>query len=92
MKLKKILALMLALVSVMAVCTGCAFGSGNGETTPQVTMPVMNTYTAKAHLKIVDIKGDVIYSTEEEDEEMYSYESMYQEPTIYNFLDDYDNP
>lgn len=89
MKLKKLLALSLALVSVMMIFTGCALGKTPDESTPEVTMPIISTYSATAHLKIVDINGDVIYSTEEEDEEMYQFTSSWSEPTVLNFFDDY---
>ena len=89
MKLKKIIALAMALISVMAIFTGCKQNKTPEETTPVATPPIMNTYAAKAHLSIVNVDGKVVYSTEEEDEEMYEYTSARYEPTVLAFLEDY---
>ena len=90
MKLTKLIALILALASLMLVCTSCnLFGKAPAETTPSVTMPTVATYSATAHLVLIDIDGTVIYSTEEEDEEMYQFTSSWSEPTVLNFFDDY---
>lgn len=89
MKLTKIIALAMALISVITVFTGCNQNKNPEESTPVVTPPIMNTYAAKAHLSIVNVDGKVVYSTEEEDEEMYEYTSAWYEPTVLAFLEDY---
>jgi len=88
MKFKKLIALILAIASVMMVFTSCNKDADTGESSGQ-TPELENKYIVTAHLKIVDIDGTVIYSTEEEDEEMYKYESPWFEPTVLNFFDDY---
>lgn len=47
------------------------------------------TKTAKAHLIFMDIDGNVFYSSEEEDGEIYVYTSPWLDPTILNFVEDY---
>ena len=89
MKLTKFLALVLALISVATLCVGCGFGKEQ-ETTPAATMPPEDpSKTAKAHLIFMDIEGNVLYSSEEEDDEMYVFTSAYLDPTILNFVEDY---
>lgn len=89
MKLTKFLALVLALISIACVCTGCGFAKEQ-ETTPAVTLPPDDpSKTAKAHIVFMDIDGNVIYSSEEEDDEMYVFTSPWLEPTILNFVEDY---
>lgn len=89
MKLKKILALTIALVSVLTLLSGCTMGNNPSESTPVETPSNMVLTTAKAHLSVVDVEGNVVYSTEEEDEEMYEYSSAYYKPTVINFFEDY---
>ena len=89
MKLTKIIALALALISLATLLSGCMFNNDPAETTPVETPSNLVLKTAKAHLSIVDVEGNVIYSTEEEDEEMYEYSSAYYEPTVFNFFDEY---
>ena len=89
MKIKKILALALALISVMTMLVGCGGGTGS-ETTPEMTMPPEDpSKTAKANLIFMDIDGKVLYDSFEEDEEMYVFTSAYLDPTILNFVEDY---
>ena len=89
MKLRRLLALVLALISVAMLCAGCGMGKEE-ETTPAITMPPEDpSKTARAHLVFMDIEGNVLYSSEEEDGEMYVFTSPYLEPTILNFVEDY---
>ena len=90
MKLKKFLALMLALISVLALCTGCGFEVVEEESTPAETeVEELPFKEARAHLIFMDIDGKVIYSSEEEDDEIYLYSSQWLDPTILNFVEDY---
>lgn len=91
MNFKRFLALMLAVISVAAFCTGCGFEVLDGDmTTPgETAAEEMPMKTAKAHLIFMDIEGNVIYSSEEEDDEIYTYSSPWLEPTILNFVEDY---
>ena len=91
MKLKKFLALMLALISVLALCTGCGFEVVEEETvdpaeTAEEELPMKE---AKAHIIFMDIEGNVLFSSEEEDNEIYVYSSQWLDPTILNFVEDY---
>ena len=89
MKLKKIFALLLAMIMVSMAFVGCTTGDDPDATTPAVTLPQATVYAAKANMTVIGIKGEVIYSTFEEDEEVYEYSSQYYEPTVLNFLEDY---
>ncbi len=86
MKFTKIIALFVAVITLLAMFTAC-----NEE--PQVTTPEVGTqettprYKALVHVKVVDYKGNVVYSTDEE--EPYEYDSGYYEPYVFTFLEDF---
>lgn len=89
MKFTKILASLLALVTVLSMFTGCNMTGNGTETTGENPLgdETPKIYAATAHLKVVDYDGDEIYSTDED--EPYEYTSRYYEPTVLVFVEDY---
>ncbi len=86
MKFTKILALVIALISVLSMLVACDMGDGNE--TPAPVGPVETVrYKALVHVKVVNWDGKVVYETEEE--EPYEYDSGYSEPYIFTFLEDF---
>ena len=88
MKFVKIIASLLALISVLSMLVACNTGSGSETTPPAAVNPQDQIrYKAKIHLVVVDHKGKVVYSTDEE--EPHEYDSGYSEPYIFTFIEDY---
>ena len=86
MKFTKIIALFIAVITLLAMFTAC--NNEPVESTepagPQETAP---RYKALVHVKVVDYKGNEVYSTDED--EPYEYDSGYYEPYVFVFLEDF---
>ena len=92
MKFARIIDMILVLGAIAMMFTGCKVEdpSQEAESTIDPNLDeIMSKYKATAHLVVVDASGEVVFSTEEVDDEPYEYTSAFMEPTVINFLDDY---
>lgn len=89
MKFTKILASLLALITVLAMFAGCNTTGSGDESNDVIDSDgeTQKVYAATAHFKVVNYDGKEIYSTDEE--EPYEYTSKYYEPTVLVFVEDY---
>ena len=87
MKFTKIIALFVAVITLLAMFTAC--NDQPQETTGGADIPQesMTRYKALVHVKVVNYNGKEVYSTDEE--EPYEYDSAYYEPYVFTFLEDF---
>ena len=88
MKLRRILAALLAILTVATLLVACdTTGTGN-ETTPEGEGDSgASVYSAKVNFIVIDTKGNEVYATDPEDP--YEYSSKYYEPYLYTFIEDF---
>ena len=87
MKFIKIMACLLAIISLLTVLTACNVGQTGGETTPSAPADTRPRHKANVNVIFTDVEGNQVYATEEG--EPYEYDSAYSEPYIFNFLEDF---
>ena len=88
MKLRKILAALLAVLTVATLLVACDMTGTGNETTPEGgDQSGATRYQAKVNFIVIDTKGNEVYATDPEDP--YQYDSGYYEPYIYTFIDDF---
>lgn len=88
MKITKIIACLLAVISALSMLVACDM-SGGGETTPAPTVDPQEQvrYKANVHLIVTDHKGNTVYATEED--EPHEYDSGFEKPYIFTFIEDF---
>ena len=84
MKFVKVIAFVMALLTMSTMFVAC--NEGPVETTPNITPVETTRYTAFVQVKVVDVYGNVVYSTDEG--EPYEYDSSFA-PYVYTFLEDF---
>jgi hypothetical protein len=88
MKITKIIACLLAVISAISMLVACDM-IGGGETTPAPTVDPQEQvrYKANVNLIVTDHKGNVVYATDEE--EPHQYDSGFEQPYIFTFIEDF---
>lgn len=94
MKFVKIIACLLALISALTMFASCTITNHGAETTPAATDDPQEqvVYKANVHLIVTDHNGKEVYTTMSENPEdniPHAYESGFEEPYIFAFIEDY---